>query len=562
MNDWKHLFRSRILDRGLSYYEMGAVGEVERTKTGYCAMVEGTEDYEVEIELRDGAVCSMNCTCPYAQDDNYCKHMAAVLYEIEEREEELETSEKLRDEEQLNFRNELRDVIDGIPDNELRDFLESLALEDESLRNQILIRYSHTISQSQMAMLKKEIKDISKRYSDRSGFVDWRNAGGYTSEMESFLFDKVQAVIDKGCYMQAFELTNQVFVTIGNQDIDDSDGGTSMAADTCYEYWQQILEKCNEPDKNRMQVWFEKHQWDGTVIDYMEDYIRDFLLNEFHDKKLLRMEMQKLDERIEKRGDSTDCGTYYTAHGGVENNILKRIQFMKDLDATEEDIRQYREKNRRFAAVRRLEVEEFIHAGKYMDAIRVLKESKELDRKSQAWVKGYSAKLIELYSLMHMDKEYKDELLFQIFSCQQDDLDSIKKLKAACSLKEWEQYREKLLSSPVVPGIKLSLLESEKLYDRLMDEVMNAGSVYYLDFYEKTLKKIYPDRMKEAYIVHIKAKAEAVGDRAGYKELMKYLKKIASYPQGREAAVQLAGEWRTLYKRRRAMMDELGRAGF
>ena len=211
MNDWKHLFRSRILDRGLSYYEMGAVGEVERTKTGYCAMVEGTEDYEVEIELRDGTVCSMNCTCPYAQDDNYCKHMAAVLYEIEEREEELETSEKLWDEEQLNFRNELRDVIDGIPDNELRDFLESLALEDESLRNQILIRYSHTISQSQMAMLKKEIKDISKRYSDRSGFVDWRNAGGYTSEMESFLFDKVQAVIDKGCYMQAFELTNQVF---------------------------------------------------------------------------------------------------------------------------------------------------------------------------------------------------------------------------------------------------------------------------------------------------------------------------------------------------------------
>lgn len=26
----------------------------------------------------------MTCTCPYAAEGNYCKHMAAVLYEIEE----------------------------------------------------------------------------------------------------------------------------------------------------------------------------------------------------------------------------------------------------------------------------------------------------------------------------------------------------------------------------------------------------------------------------------------------------------------------------------------------
>ena len=45
-------------------------------------------------------------------------------------------------------------------------------------------------------------------------------------------------------------------------------------------------------------------------------------------------------------------------------------------------------------------------------------------------------------------------------------------------------------------------------------------------------------------------------------KLMKYLKKIASYPQGAKAAGQLAQEWRTLYKRRRAMMDELMKAGF
>ena len=506
MDDWKHLFRPHILERGLDYFEMGAVDEVERTETGYRAAVEGTEEYEVEIELRD--------------------------------------------------------VIDGIPEAELRNLLEHMALENESLKNQILTRYSRTITGRQMAMLKKEIDGIAGRYSGRSGFVDWRSAGGYISEMESFLCNKVQAVIDKGCYMQAFELTNHVFVTVGNQDMDDSDGGTSMAADTCYECWQQILEKCGEQDRAMMHAWFEKHQSDGIVIDYMEDYIRDFLLNEFHDRKLIIAEMQMLDERIEKRGDNTDCGTCYSAHNGRENNILKRIQLMKALGATEEEILEYRKKNRRFAAVRMLEIEEFIQAGKDMDAVRALRESKELDRKSKDWVKGYSEKLIELYGRMHMDREYKDELLFHVFTCQQNSLDFVKKLKAVCNPMEWEQNREKLLAAPAGQGIRLSLLESEKLYDRLLEAVVNTDFVYQMDQYEKTLKKIYPDRMRDAYIAYIKAQAETAGARRDYKELMAYLKKIASYPQGREAAEQIAREWRTLYKRRSAMMDELGRAGF
>ena len=37
MDDWKHLFRPHILERGLDYYEMGAVDEVKRTETGYRA---------------------------------------------------------------------------------------------------------------------------------------------------------------------------------------------------------------------------------------------------------------------------------------------------------------------------------------------------------------------------------------------------------------------------------------------------------------------------------------------------------------------------------------------
>ena len=73
-----------ILARGEMYYYDGAVQDLEKTEHGYHAVVEGTEDYEVDIEMEDKQICEMYCTCPYAADGNNCKHMAAVLYEIEE----------------------------------------------------------------------------------------------------------------------------------------------------------------------------------------------------------------------------------------------------------------------------------------------------------------------------------------------------------------------------------------------------------------------------------------------------------------------------------------------
>ena len=53
MNNWRDLFQDHILARGEMYYYDGAVLELHKTEHGYRAVVEGTEDYEVEIESRD-----------------------------------------------------------------------------------------------------------------------------------------------------------------------------------------------------------------------------------------------------------------------------------------------------------------------------------------------------------------------------------------------------------------------------------------------------------------------------------------------------------------------------
>ncbi|HDR7605079.1 SWIM zinc finger family protein [Bacillus mycoides] len=68
-----------IIDRGYEYYEEGHVEDVEIHDKKVFAFVTGNAgNYEVIIDLEDFAESS--CECPY---ENYCKHMAAVVYEIQ-----------------------------------------------------------------------------------------------------------------------------------------------------------------------------------------------------------------------------------------------------------------------------------------------------------------------------------------------------------------------------------------------------------------------------------------------------------------------------------------------
>ena len=79
--NWESLFRARILERGYDYYLCNAVKNMEVTEDSITADVLGTENYQVEITLEEGEILDMYCSCPYAEDGKNCKHMAAVLYE-------------------------------------------------------------------------------------------------------------------------------------------------------------------------------------------------------------------------------------------------------------------------------------------------------------------------------------------------------------------------------------------------------------------------------------------------------------------------------------------------
>ncbi len=85
MSSWRNLFQPQILQRGLDYFQGGAVRDLERHGDDFTATVEGSSDYYVGLTISNGNVTSPVCTCPYAREHGTCKHIAAVLYAIEDK---------------------------------------------------------------------------------------------------------------------------------------------------------------------------------------------------------------------------------------------------------------------------------------------------------------------------------------------------------------------------------------------------------------------------------------------------------------------------------------------
>lgn len=568
MKNWKNLFYKRILERGEDYYEEGLVSEVTKTSCGYHALVEGYDRYEVEIEMTEGEIYDMSCDCPFADGGSYCKHMAAVLYYLEaEGEEEEQVTTEPSGMERIALQNkELDEVIAKIPEEELRKFVKQIAGEDVEIRNLLMTSYSQKIDAQQLKRLHQEVDDIVYRYSGRHRFIDYANAWNFTSDLETFLYEKVQILIDRNCHMQAFDLTNYVFRIIGNIDMDDSNGGSAQVANACYEMWEQILKQCNEEEKKKLFAWFQEHSTGGFVIDFMEDYLSDFLMNEFHDRELLLKKLEMIDSDIARMKDSTDCGDTWSAHYGYQNNILKRLDLMKELEYSEEEIRHYRKDNWKFSVVRKLEIADLLEKGAFSQAIAVLKESKELDKQYAGLVSEYSQQLIQIYKQELMQKEYKEELLSYVFSYMYSDISYALELKAICSEAEWLEQRGQLLKKLKGSPCAYQLMEAEELYEEMLQgisqEVQNLGWISRMDEYEKILKAKYPEKVRDIYVIYVRQVAGRTSSRNQYRSLMDYLRKIKKYPDGKELAAKIAKEWRTMYSRRSAMVDELRKAGF
>ena len=172
---------------------------------------------------------------------------------------------------------------------------------------------------------------------------------------------------------------------------------------------------------------------------------------------------------------------------------------------------------------------------------------------------GYGYNVKDLYKEIGEKQLYEEELWSLVLDYNAGDVELYKELKSIYTEEEWLEKRE-IIFSKLSPysGID-KLYEMEGLYDRLIDLVMSSYGLYMLMEYEEILKDIYTKELLKKYEYTVKDMATKTTSRTRYREIVSILRRMEKYPGGKELVLEITNDWKSRYKNRTAMMDELSK---
>ena len=233
--DWQKYFTLKTLDRGLAYYENGNVLELMQTSHGYEAVVQSDSgnEYEVNIEIENDELI-MNCDCIYGQEMGYCKHMAAVLYAVEDGAEMIQ-------------QHDLSKLINRLSTQKLREILLSVA-------DQRAVKYKLQLlaENDPQTVLKQRLNQIIRKYSIAIDELESRDYYNFSEEVLALLEQDIYEIDDSQWEYKA-ECVRYVLDAMHRLNLDEELDDMWMIFNTCYEMLGAILMK----DESRL-GWMKK----------------------------------------------------------------------------------------------------------------------------------------------------------------------------------------------------------------------------------------------------------------------------------------------------------------
>lgn len=542
--DFKDDFNTRILSRGYEYYEDGLVKDVLLKGNIVTAEVLGTETYDVSVEIDNGIFIDGDCTCPYASDGSYCKHMAALLYYLDN--ENLDENNNYTTKEK-----QIRDSLKNINKKELDAFLVELLTEDRNIYDKFRLRFNNSFPRLTLKEYKKKIYDAIKSSAGRDGFIDYHESWDYTKNMHK-ITSEVNSLVDNGEYDLAFEVAKTILETIPETDIDDSNGSTGEVAESCIEIIERILESILH-DENTLAKKILDYILNETKTEYLSNYaIYLYLLLDLYverNRYLDEIEVGLLDAlEIGQNKEYFWNAEYYV-------NILVDIY---DKEKDKEKIINLLKKYSADSDICLKLVEEYLKEDNVKDAITLLKTRLEETNNST-----YASKLTDIYQKENMMKEYKDILYQLLFEYDKYDIDVYKKIKHLYLKQEWLKERENIINK-ILNESKgylyftdlLNIYIEEKKYDDIYNIVKDKDMSTIMRFEQYLLPK-YNKELISIYVKCCKSFANKAFNRKMYSELARDMLHIKKMKNSENEYTKLLEEMREKYRNKPAMQDEL-----
>lgn len=204
----------RSFAAGKAYFEDGHVLDLQVTAQAITAKVQGTERYQVRLDLEDDGDFVYDCSCPYANEGNFCKHCVAVgLAWLDSSFGEAAT---------VSGPNSLQTYLDTLEKEQLVSLLLREANRDADLNNRLLLQAAQsTLRGTDMSAYKKSI-DRAFRI---QGYLDYDDRDGYVDDGEEIVVS-LRELLEDGLASETRQLAEYAIQKLEKvtDQIDDSNG--------------------------------------------------------------------------------------------------------------------------------------------------------------------------------------------------------------------------------------------------------------------------------------------------------------------------------------------------
>lgn len=551
--NFEELFDEVILKRGYQYYLEDAVQDVMQDGKIYKALVYGTEIYEVTIEMdKSGEIEDMDCDCPYAYD-NHCKHMAALLYYIENGDE----IENIKESKNVDNYDK---VISKIKESEIREFILQKLHFDVHFQNEFRTYFVQYFEKVPKEVYKKRISQSIKQAIGRKGFIEYRETNRFLDPMDGYIQEARNLMKHKE-YQAPFWIVTLILEELPGLPIDDSDGITGRVAYNCTEVIEEILKECKDE-----KIIHEIFNWINEKIkkDELKYYLDEIkeLLNQYFSEDVFREERLKTVElRIEELKDQKDWSSEYD----LEEFIRNKIELLDQLGRKEEALETTKE-NIDYVSIRRMLIKQEKANGNREKVEGLLLDGMQiaLKKKHPGTVMEFVEDLLTLYQKQKQKEKYKSLIEETLFKYDRGSFEYYKKLKDVCSREEWDSRKDKIIKEFEKDRYRLDeddlrqIYIEEEYYDKLYKSVMKNPTFYEIVEYEEFLKKDYENELLEFYKKIVNKKAQYTG-RGNYQEIREILEHMKTLKDGKQLVEKMVEEYKKKYSNRRVMLEELNK---
>lgn len=534
--EWETYFQKRILDRGYDYYFDDRVEDLRINSNRIKAVVNGTDFYHVEIKLNGNKIIGMSCDCPYAEDGHNCKHMAAVLYEWQ-----LSATHPVIDNSKL---------VKEASEEDVRSFLIQVLNDQPSL---VETFKQYTQNEFSLTTMIDDLEGVVDSYSDGYHYIDYEFSCDFCDNYEDAIFKWLDLLKEKKQYSLAFKFLLKAYDIFDKLDIEDNEGETYDVSFSIINACSNIImcmEKSERIDAfNLLKQFLNNIRYSYDRIDILQVFF-----NYLKGEDLLKLQIDFVKEQLD----------YIESH----NDILDReyvldgfakmyLDLLRKNNVSNQEINVIYKKYWKCDSIRMDCVFTCINNKEYDKALDYIDKCIDLDYENQALMKRDIELKKDIYKKQGNIEAYREELKNLILFFNDTNLEDYVELRSLFSDKEWIKERDSIIEQ-LTPGRFLcEILETEQLYEQLLDVLLRSDDKYLLHQYTDLLSKKYPEQLLQIYRENVEKQAESTGSRKHYYQIVEELRIMKFINGGDKIVDEIIKKWKVQYKNRSAMLDEL-----